>query len=494
MSQHQVLVDWLTRAALRLRVDRRLRELGWGASALLGLLVVRLLLRAAPLPAAVDAALVPLLVLAALAAVTACCFRLMRPIDIAQAASRADASAGLHDELKSACWFAKQQDPSAAVTIMLQHAGRTVQRLDPDKLFPLSVPRSALAALVLAAAAAVLAHLPAGSADARSARGAEAAAHDSAVAARSASRTRLVGADQTDRFAAPLQDPASSQSRDDEALWARAEEAAERLDRVEDRDALRHAIQDRDTKRVTQLLEAAQPTSALPGGRAAQPEGNKISAEVAQGILERLQELLAQDDDTPGNDVKQSAEEGSLRVSPAQTAATQESQRADSARHDAESELNAALRAMSLAGTGDREAMRGRGEAQGWQEGDSSNANGGAMGRRVGLSRAGAGNGDAPPGHPAGDPEAAPVLGKQTLRLAAQLQRVATGSPSNERDDGAPEAFYAATQAQSSRLESQSVTGATRRTGEAALERAPTPLAYRSAVKKYFLTEHQKAN
>lgn len=472
-------------------MDRRLRELGWAASALLGLLVVRLLLRAAPMPAAVEAALVPLLVLAALATVTACCFRLMQPVDIAQAASQADATAGLQDELKSACWFAKQQDRSAAVTVMLQHAARTIQRLDPDKLFPLSVPRSSLAALVLAAAAAVLAHLPAGSADAHSARAAEPVAHDSAVAARSASRTSLVGADQTERFAAPLQDLASRQSRDDAALWARAEEAAEQLDRLEDRDALRHAIRDRDTKRVTQLLEA---TPALPDGPAAQPEGNKISAEVAQGILERLQELLAQEDGTPSNDGKQPAEEGSLRVAPAQTTATQESQRTDNARHDAESELNAALRAMSLAGTGDREAMRGRGEAQGWQEGDSSNANGGAMGRRVGLSRAGAGNGDAPPGHPAGDPEAAPVLGKQTLRLAAQLQRVATGSPSSERDDGAPEAFYAATQAQSSRLESQSVTGVTRRTGEAALDRAQTPLAYRAAVKKYFLTEHQKAN
>ena len=64
--------------------------------------------------------------------------------------------------------------------------------------------------------------------------------------------------------------------------------------------AIRDAVVNRDAKRVTQLLEAMQRRQAAnPSGASARPEGEQMSAEVAQGILARLQDLLGGDEQLP---------------------------------------------------------------------------------------------------------------------------------------------------------------------------------------------------
>ena len=60
------------------------------------------------------------------------------------------------------------------------------------------------------------------------------------------------------------------------------------------------------------------------------------------------------------------------------------------------------------------------------------------MGRRVGVSQAGAGDTQPAKGDPAGDAASDPVLGKRTLRLAAQLQRVRVEHNDSEQDEGTP--------------------------------------------------------
>jgi len=84
------------------------------------------------------------------------------------------------------------------------------------------------------------------------------------------------------------------------------------------------------------------------------------------------------------------------------------------------------------------------------------------------------------------------VLGKPTLRLAAQLQRLSAGTAHNEPAAGAAEGFYAATQAQAARLDFTPAQLAETSAGEAALTREQVPVAYRASVKRYFLTEHGK--
>jgi hypothetical protein len=151
------------------------------------------------------------------------------------------------------------------------------------------------------------------------------------------------------------------------------------------------------------------------------------------------------------------------------------------------------LRAINRSSIGRREIAGGAGEAA--DEGSRTNAGGGgAMGRRVGVSRAGAEDGERPDGNPAGDAESEPVLGAKTLRLETQLQRVRIESGMGaEEQPGSEEALYAQTRAQAARLGYVEMELARR---ESSPEMTPaseaTPLAYRDAVKRYTLEQHGK--
>ena len=112
------------------------------------------------------------------------------------------------------------------------------------------------------------------------------------------------------------------------------------------------------------------------------------------------------------------------------------------------------------------------------------------MGRRVTQSNLGAG------GKPSANEanfsnsmEGEQVLGAPTMRLAAQLKRVRIDG-GNTQDGGTPgmaDEAYAATRAQQAQLAYQ----ATSQPARYVTENAPTaeriPLAYRGAVKEYFL-------
>jgi len=493
MSERDILLDWLTRASQRLRLLRRLHELGWIATALIGLLALYLALRALPLPAPVLAATAPLLLLAAIAALPLSYWRLTRRPSLAHTAGRADARAGLDDELKSAYWFVRQEDQSTAVASMLRHAAHTVQRLELRQVFPVSVPGSVLCAAALAAAAAMLAALPPRAGEPQVAEPGVPGTAAAVEAARLGTRVASAGSDDRSALDAPERAARSDSAREDDEVWSQVEQAARKLDSGEQREALERAVQSRDAARALQLLEALQPGSPEDGNPAAHPEANQVSPEVAQGILQRLQELLKQDDEPAGPDSKPIAEQGELRVSQEQGREPQAGEQRDQAHSDqAEDLLNAAMRSLSRNDIGGRPAVGGQGESG--QESGATELNGGAMGRRVSRSRAGAGDGNAPPGNPSGNAEAEPVLGKQTLRLVTQLQRRNVGGSGAEQDDGTPEAFYAATQAQASRLELEPVEAGTRSSDEDALEHRQLPLAYRSAVRKYFVTEHEKDN
>ena len=217
-----------------------------------------------------------------------------------------------------------------------------------------------------------------------------------------------------------------------------------------------------------------------------------MSAELAAGIIGRLQELLQHNGDVEPDAGPPASARPVARVAQEPGDQPDDEQRGDNpGRHSAaEDALNAVLRAISRGGTGAREAMQA--EGQGGQESGASNAGGGAMGRRVGVSQAGAGDTKPPKGDPAGDAASDPVLGKRTMRLAAQLQRIRVQHNDAPEDEGTPEAFYAATRAQAARLDYQTVTTRPHVTIEESMDAEQTPLAYRAAVKKYFLVEHAK--
>jgi hypothetical protein len=492
MTEREILLHCLARIAARLQLNRRLRELGWTACGLFGLLTAYEILEAVIDSAAVMAGLAPLFVLAALAVVARFAVRLMQQPTLAQAAGAADSRADLKDELKSAYWFVLQAGTTPAIDLVLRHAAYTAHRIDPRRLFPLVVPRSVFAAVLLALTAGTLAWLSprltypeaADLHEGALAEGSSRSATDALGLQRPAQDERPALA--TDGMPAPARG-----SRTDDAAWSQVEQLTRGLEPGPGLDPIQRAVDAHDARRALRLLESL-PSAHKASGPSAQLEGEQMSAELAAGIIRRLQEMLQQNGDAEPNADPRASAGPVARVAQEPGEQPDDEQQGDNpGRHSAaEDALNAVLRAISRGGTGGREAVQA--EGQGGQQSGLTNASGGAMGRRVGVSQAGAGDTQPPKGNPAGDAPSDPVLGKPTQRLAAQLQRVRVEHNDSEQDEGTPGAFYAATRAQAARLDYQTVTARQRATNEESMDAEQMPLAYRAAVKKYFLVEHAK--
>ena len=485
MSERDILLRWLDRAAARLRTGLWLRHAGTLVCALLALLALHQGLRALIRAPEVFAALLPFFLLAAIGAAAVCALRLWRPPTLVQAAAAADARAGLKDELRSALWFTQASGGGPLAGLLLARASRTVQALDARRLFPLTVPRGVLAALGLALLAVALTRfLPFTGFAAGKAAPAPPLTPESAAILSQGHDALHAGQDQATAA------PSSARAQ---AAWSQLQQLAAALAGEAEGRAIGQAIAARDARRATQLLQTLQARQgAQPlGGRAARPETEQMSAALAEGILERLKELMkeqaAQPDRTPPD------------TADAPTANLTEELRADSPpekgdpagqQSAGERVLNEMLRAINRSSIGRREVAGGAGEAA--QEGSQANVGGGAMGRRVGTSRAGAGDGEPPPANPAGDAESEPVLGDKTVRLEAQLEKVKVEAAPDEDQPGAEDSLYAATRAQAARLGYEAVVARPRQAAEEVVSGERTPLAYRDAVKQYTLGQHEK--
>ena len=218
-----------------------------------------------------------------------------------------------------------------------------------------------------------------------------------------------------------------------------------------------------------------------------------MPAEVARGIMARLKALL---NAAPGSEQDKATADVSTqpaaRVTQGQVGDSEDqAQDRGPGRHsEGETALNTLLRAISRSGTGSRQAVRGEGDSG--AERGRSNASGGAMGRRVNASQAGAGSDNPATGNPAGESLSDPVLGVRTMRLQSQLQRVHVKTSPGEDNIGPAESFYSATQSQDSMLGYQAVTGRQTASKESVRDAQQMPLTYRAAVKNYFLTAHSK--
>jgi hypothetical protein len=114
------------------------------------------------------------------------------------------------------------------------------------------------------------------------------------------------------------------------------------------------------------------------------------------------------------------------------------------------------------------------------------------MGRRVGVSTGGAGDGEQPTGNPEGDAEAEPVLGRKTMRLQLQMQTVKIDQAQTELSDGSEESFYAATQAQAANTQYEDVVARQQGGSEQSTADARLPIAYRDAARAYSVRQHQR--
>ncbi len=220
-----------------------------------------------------------------------------------------------------------------------------------------------------------------------------------------------------------------------------------------------------------------------------------MSATLAKGIIDRLQSLLNEsggwspnvsgerDDDNVERLTEQVSRELREEMDAAQQSRPGEMSPEESA-------LNTTLLAMSRDSTGVREIVRG--ESPLMQGAGRTSVGSGAMGRRVGVSTGGAGDGEQPRGNPDGNAQAEPVLGRKTVRLRMQLQTVKIESTEPDVRDGAEESFYAATQAQAAKTDYETVIAVQTGGAEQITGKKRLPLAYRDAVKRYTLRQHRR--
>ena len=493
MPEREILLLRLAEFARRIQLNRRLRDLGWMGCGMFGLLTLHEILKAVIGPAKVVTGLAPVLVVACVAVLAVYGWRLARQVPLDRAAGEADVRADLKDELKSAYWFVRNERPTPLVELLLRRAAQTAQRIDSREMFPVIFPSSLRTALAIAMAAVALAWISPRINYSTTHPSLEYARVEGGVPERAASPERSALSARGEppaRAAAYVRSP-STRNGDD--IWQQVEELTHRLERSAERDAIQQAVKAQDANRAMRLLEELQRSGAA--GQAALPEGEQMPAQVAQGIMARLKALLDDDAAPASGDEKATADvstQPAARVTQGPGGESQDqAQDSGPGRHSAgETALNTLLRAISKGGTGSRQAVRGEGE--GWEERGRSNASGGAMGRRVGVSQAGAGSEDPATGNPAGDSPSDPVLGVRTIRLQTQLQRVHVKPSRGGGDNGSAETFYSATQSQDSTLSYQAVTGRQTASKEEMRNAQQLPLAYRAAVKNYFLTEHSK--
>ena len=484
MSERDTLLNWLDRAAARVRRGFWLRDSAALVCALLGLAALHQGLRATIWAPEVFAALGPFFLFAAAGALAFFALRLWRHPTLEQAARAADTRAGLSDELRSALWFAQRSGDGPLAELLLARASRTVRALDARRLFPLSIPRGLVAALTLALLAVALAWLLPGV--------------DLPAAGRTSEPQALPTGGPLHvpqaHFTPPVaEDDAhpSTQSDRVQAAWSQIQELASALT-GDGEEQIGQAIAARDAGRAAQLLQALQQRQAAQAlaGPAARPKSEQMSATLAEGILERLKDLLRAEAAQP-DAIASSADAPTAQLTEALRADTQAEKGDPRGQQSAgESMLNEMLRAINRSSIGQREVAGGAGEAA--QEGGRSSVGGGAMGRRVGVSQAGEQDSERPQGMPSGNAESEPVLGQKTLRLEAQLQKVKVESDVSEDQPGSEEALYAQTRAQAAKVGYEAVAAQPRQGAEAVVGGDGTPLAYRDAVKHYMLEQHAK--
>ena len=492
MKDRDVLIFALAANARRLRLNALLREFAWMACAISGALVLYQILAAAITASAVVSALETLLVLLLTGVVTFFALRGMCPITLEEVAATADAHADLKDELKTGYCFARQGQASPLVDLQIQRAARTAQRLDPRKVFPITIPRGAFAAAGLALAAGLLASFAPHFGHPRSSN-AESVTAGVATTASKARQPQPMADPPAAESREPLDVPERTQMsgrRGVDAAWARLETAIQALARGDELKDLAAAVKHHDAARAVRLLEEFNRGREF---ARAQSSGRAIAdaAHASPDLLARLQELFS-----PGGNVPQSALDGDAGDELAQ--ALDLAQKLDDdmrasgtnnpASHALEEGTNPLQAAVPLERFGPREARRSRG--QGGEFAGTTDVEGGAMGRRVTQSNLGAG------GKPSANETsnsnniaAEPVLGAHTMRLAAQLKQVKIeGNHSRGGDaQGVAEAAYAATRAQQAQSAYQNAPHHARYVTESAIGGERIPLAYRGAVKEYFL-------
>jgi hypothetical protein len=216
-----------------------------------------------------------------------------------------------------------------------------------------------------------------------------------------------------------------------------------------------------------------------------------MSADVAHGLFEHPQEIQKKDAAALREPSAGGAPEPTARVNQLLREQIREEQRKLSGQPgEGEVTANPRARAVSPASKAGEEIVHGEGQAA--QADARTSVDGDAKaGNDKAKSRAGGTDGKYRESTTAGEADPHPLFSEPTVRLEAQLQKVhAEGT--DDPQQATEETLYAATRRQVSKVEYADIAAQWKTQRDAALPQSRTPLSYREAVKRYFLTEHGK--
>ena len=481
MQYRDALISSLTLIARRMRLRAALRELTWAACALAStLLVYQILAALIPAPA-VASALKALLVLLFIGSIGFFAVRGARRITLAQAAAATDACADLKDELKTAYWFARQGEALPLIDLQIRRAVLALHKLHPNKLFTIAITRRAFAALGLALIAGGLAWF------------------SPRLEYHPSSHAPLVA---VEPVKAPIAGRVASVQEKQEhtanaVAWAKLESTMHSLGQGQERVVLAAAIESRDAARAAQLLEEiSRKREYARAPTAARNTAGSATAPASADLMARLKDIFSL-----GGDAPQPLSDGGADDQLAQALGLAQKLSEDTkapannpANHTADEVTNNPLQAaVPLERYGPRETRRS--ETQGGEFAGTTDVEGGAMGRRVTQTTLGAGGKPSTNDSSANnDIEAESVLGKRTMRLAAKLERLNIDSKRLGDADaqGVTDSVYAATRAQQAQQAYENAPQQARYVSESGVSGERIPLAYRGAVKEYFLNLNRK--
>jgi hypothetical protein len=148
MEDREIIVGLLRAVARRMRITRVLQEVGFAACVVLFALVAFRLVQPR-LDGALGGLDQPILIAGLAAFCAYILYQALKGVPISRAASLTDSRLPLHDELKSAYWFASRPEATAFVRAHIANAARTAQRLSGATVMPLRLPRNMLVAGLL---------------------------------------------------------------------------------------------------------------------------------------------------------------------------------------------------------------------------------------------------------------------------------------------------------------------------------------------------------
>lgn len=478
-SEHDLLFEWLGRGARRLRANDCLRDGARACCTLLASAALYLLLERSGVPRPVLAAIAPFFLFAGAAAIGWLVWRCTQGRSLQTVAAIADARCRLKDELVSACWFAREEAPSAWKALLLARAARTTGTLDVRAVFPFRAPRSLAAAAGLGTV--VLALMFAG--------GGTGVPADRSAGVLSSLPVQSSSGDDTEASEIAARARAMAAAGVDEAAWNRAEALARNLRDGAELAELKRAIESGDADRVREWVErAAQVANAAAASSDSRDPGGDGMVRAGRDLLAGLPGLP--DDGSPPR---------TNPVEPADKAEDEQAGGKERAPEPPKDRLDTEIGALEDAlskleeGGGGGHTKEGNGSPPGpdlQRRGQAEPTDGEALLAVTLASGTDAGEGT-PPAGPSGNSER-PVQNSPAARLATRLQRLDDRVAAGESTRQGKETPYTVTEAGTVRTGLSAARAVRPRASDAALARAQIPVAYRASVRRYFLTEHGK--